>query len=493
MLLDYDLCSIQEARHVAQKARQAQKLFAQFSQEEVDRIVKAMALAGEANAEWLARMAADETKFGVFEDKITKNIFASRHVYEYIKDMQTVGVIREDKISKVAEIAAPVGVVMGIVPSTNPTSTVIYKCLIAIKSRNAMVISPHPSAARCTYAAAQVMHEAAVQAGAPEGIIGSLNKITMQATDTLMKSNDIDVILATGGSAMVKAAYSSGKPAFGVGPGNVPAFIERSADIPHAVKCIMDSKTFDNGTICASEQAVVVEEAVRDQVVEELKRQGAYFMTEQETRQVSQHLFTPRGMNPSFVGRTALVVAEKAGLKVPAGTRVLVGEQAGVGKNYPLSHEKLTTVLGFYVEKDWHAACQRCMQLLEEEGIGHSLVIHSQNEEVIREFALKKPVFRILVNTPSALGGIGYTTGLAPALTLGCGTWGGSSTSDNVTPLHLINIKRLAYGIKEYSPGAGKGQSDKLQGGSHCPSGSAVQAADIEKIVRQVLAKIQHQ
>lgn len=488
MLLDYDLSSIQEARNLARKARETQKAFADFSQEEVNRIVKAMAEAGEANAEWLARMAVDETKFGVFKDKITKNIFASRHVYEYIKDMKTVGIIREDQADKVIEIVAPMGVVMGIVPSTNPTSTVIYKCLIALKSRNAIVISPHPTAARCTYAATQVMHEAAVKAGAPEGIIGCLNKITMRATDTLMKSEDIDVILATGGSAMVKAAYSSGKPAYGVGPGNVPAFIEQSADIAQAVSCILNSKTFDNGTICASEQAVVVEEAIRDQVVAEFKKQGAYFMTPQETEQASRLLFASRGMNSAFVGRSAMVVAEKAGLKVPQGTRVLVGEQAGVGKDYPLSHEKLTTVLGFYVEKDWHAACQRCIQLLEEEGVGHSLVIHSQNEEIIREFALKKPVFRILVNTPSALGGIGYTTGLAPALTLGCGTWGGSSTSDNVTPLHLINIKRLAYGIREYTPDACCRHS-----GQNSPGADTISAGEIESIVRDVLAKLQNQ
>ncbi|MFZ5643452.1 MAG: acetaldehyde dehydrogenase (acetylating) [Bacillota bacterium] len=485
MLLDYDLSSIQEARNLAQKARDAQKAFAEFSQEEVDKIVASMAEAGESNAEWLARMAVDETKFGVFEDKITKNIFASRHVHEYIREMKTVGVISEDKVRKVVEIAAPVGVVMGIVPSTNPTSTVIYKCLISLKSRNAIVISPHPSASRCTYAAAQLMHEAAVKAGAPEGIIGCLGKITMQATDALMKSDNIDVILATGGSAMVKAAYSSGKPAFGVGPGNVPAFIERSADIEHAVSCIMASKTFDNGTICASEQAIVVEEAVRDRVIEELKKQGAYFMSPEETEKVARCIFTPRGMNPLFVGRSAAVVSEKCGIKAPPGTRVLIGEQAGVGKNYPLSHEKLTTVLGFYVEKDWHAACQRCIQLLDEEGIGHSLVIHSRDEEIIKEFALKKPVFRILVNTPSALGGIGYSTGLAPALTLGCGTWGGSSTSDNVTPLHLINIKRLAYGIREYagsSRNPGQGRTSTVEG--------TVFAGEIESIVLQVLNRL---
>jgi acetaldehyde dehydrogenase (acetylating) len=480
-MLDYDLSSVQEARDLARKAREAQKAYARFSQEEVDRVIKAMVDAALSNAEWLARMAVDETRFGVFEDKITKNRFASENVYNYIKDMKTVGVINEDPKNKVIEIAAPMGVVMGIIPSTNPTSTVIYKCLIALKGRNAIVISPHPSASRCTYAAALVMQKAAVKAGAPEGIIGCLSKITMAATNELMKHEDIAVILATGGSAMVKAAYSSGKPAYGVGPGNVPAFIERSADIPRAVQRIIASKTFDNGTICASEQSIVVEECVKEKVIAELKARGAYFMTPEEIKKVAAALFTGGGMNPALVGKNAQFIADKVGLEIPEGTRVLIGEQEGVGKEYPLSREKLTAVLGFYTEPDWHAACERCIQLLEYEGIGHTLVIHSTNEEIIKEFALKKPVFRILVNTPSALGGIGYTTGLAPALTLGCGTWGGSSTSDNVTPMHLINIKRLAYGIKEHGDKAAQ---------QVAPGENEMSPDYIARIVRQVLAQM---
>lgn len=460
-MLDYDLRSIQEARNLARTAREAQKIYARFSQEEVDRVVKAMAEAALENAEWLARMAVDETRLGVFQDKIIKNRFAAEDVYNYIRDMKTVGIIDEDHRRKVTEIAAPMGTVMGIIPSTNPTSTVIYKCLIALKAGNGIVISPHPSAARCTYAAAEVVHKAAVLAGAPEGIIGCLSKNTMAATQELMKHEDIAIILATGGSAMVKAAYSSGKPAYGVGPGNVPAFIERSADIPHAVQCILASKTFDNGTICASEQSVIVEECIREKVIAELKAQGAYFMTPEESGKVSAALFTPYGMNAALMGKNANFIAEKAGLKIPGGTKVLIGEQNDVGKDSPLSREKLTTVLGFYTEKDWHTACERCIQLLEYEGLGHTLVIHSNDREVIREFALKKPVFRILVNTPSALGAIGYSTGLAPALTLGCGTWGGSSTSDNITPLHLINRKRLAYGIREYSRNAAANAATK--------------------------------
>jgi len=479
MPFDYDLISIQEARDAARKAKAAQQVFAEFPQEKIDLIIKAMAEAGNANAEWLAKMAVDETKFGVFEDKVTKNTFAATDVYNYIKDMKTVGVIKEDAEKKILEVGAPVGVIMGIVPSTNPTSTVIYKALISLKSGNAIVFSPHPSASRCTFAAAQVMHEAAVKAGAPEGIVGCLSKTTMAATEELMHHDDTAVILATGGSAMVKAAYSAGKPAYGVGPGNVPVFIERTADIRQAVADVIGSKTFDNGTICASEQAVIADEPIKDQVIAEMEAQGAYFLDREEVKLVTRAVMTARGgMNPALVGKSAKVVADKAGIKVSEGTRVLVAPLEGYGPNYPLSYEKLTTVLGFYTAKDWHEACLLSIELLKLGGIGHSFVIHTQDEQVAREF-IKKPVFRILVNTPSSLGAIGYTTGLAPSLTLGCGTWGGSSTSDNVTPLHLINIKRQAYGLKQV-----------MGGQAELPETGRLSSADIAEVVRAVLAKI---
>jgi acetaldehyde dehydrogenase (acetylating) len=273
----------------------------------------------------------------------------------------------------------------------------------------------------------------------------------MEATNELMKCNEIALIIATGGSAMVKAAYSAGKPALGVGPGNVPAYIEKSANIAKAVKNIMASKTFDNGTICASEQSVIVEECIREQVIEEFRRQGGYFMTPAETEQVAKKLFV-RGsaMNAKMVGRSAEVIASSAGVAIPAGTKVLLGEQNGVGEGYPLSYEKLTTVLAFYTVQDWHQACDLCIALLNNGGVGHSLSIHTENPEMAIKFA-EKPVFRILVNTASSQGGVGASTGLSPAFTLGCGTWGGSATSDNVTPLHLINIKRIAYGIKDFT------------------------------------------
>lgn len=480
MPLDYDLSSIQEARDLSRKAKAAQQVLAEFSEEKINQIIAAMAEAGKSNAEWLARMAVDETKFGVFEDKVTKNIFASNNVYNYIKDMKTVGVLKDDKERKLLEFAVPVGVIMGIVPSTNPTSTTIYKSLIALKSGNGIVFSPHPGAARCTFAAAQVMHEAAVKAGAPEGIIGCLTKTTMAATNELMHHDDIAVILATGGSAMVRAAYSAGKPAYGVGPGNVPAFIERTADIKQAVADIIASKTFDNGTICASEQAIIVDEPIKDKVMAELSLQGGHILAPDEVAKVSRVVMNPRGgMNPAMVGKSALVIANKAGISVPEGTRVLIAPLQGYGPDYPLSHEKLTTVLGFYTAQDWHDACLLSIELLKLGGIGHSFVIHTQDESIAREF-IRKPVFRILVNTPSALGAIGYTTGLAPSLTLGCGTWGGSSTSDNVTPLHLINIKRLAYGLTKATPVSAKAAPEvKLS------------SEDIAAVVKAVISQLQ--
>lgn len=448
MALDTDLESIQEARDAVRRAAEARAKLASFSQEQVDRIVARMADAGRAHARALAKLAVEETGFGVYEDKVTKNLFASERVYEAIRDLRTVGVIRCDESRKVAEIAEPAGVIVALVPSTNPTSTVIYKSLISLKSRNPIVFSPHPSACRCSCQAAQVMADAAAAAGAPRGAIQCLVHPTKQATDELMHHPDTALILATGGSAMVKAAYSAGKPAYGVGPGNVPAFIERTADIKRAVADVFLSKTFDNGTICASEQAIVTESVIEDKVLEEIKRQGGYLLTDSEAAALSKMVVTSAGgINPAIVGRSAATIAKMAGLAVPDGTRVLVARLSGVGPQYPLSREKLSPILAFYVEPDWQAACERCIEILKFGGVGHTLVIHSRNPVVIREFAMKKPVFRILVNTPSSQGAIGATTGLEPALTLGCGTWGGSITADNVGPLHLVNVKRVAYGL----------------------------------------------
>lgn len=444
---DLDLRSIQEARDLARKGAAAAKQMAGYTSEQIDRILKSMVEAAREHAACLGKMAVEETGFGKALDKAYKNHAASVLLYEDIKDMKTVGIISEDPEKKILEVAAPAGLIMGIVPSTNPTSTVIYKSMIAIKAGNAIVFSPHPSAAKCTLKAAEVMREAAIKAGAPEGVIGCVSMPTMAATNELMHCKEVALIIATGGPGMVKAAYSAGKPAIGVGAGNSPAYIERSADVKAAVDAIMASKTFDNGTICASEQSIICETCNRQQVVDELKRQGAYFMTREETEKVCRLLFkNGHAMNAKFVGRTPDVIAQAAGISIPMGTRVLIGEQDGVGEGYPLSYEKLTTVLAFYTVEDWKQACELSMQLLQN-GIGHTMSLHTQNEDIVRKFAVK-PASRILVNTGGSMGGTGISTGLNVAFTLGCGTCGGSSVSENVSPLNLINVKKVAYGLK---------------------------------------------
>ncbi len=452
---DADLLSIQQARSLAARARAAQKTLAGFSQEQVDRIVDAMAAAAREHAERLARLAHEETGFGSVKDKTKKNLFSAVDVHAYIRPLRTVGVLREDRERRVVEIAEPMGVVAAVVPSTNPTSTAIYKALIAIKARNACVMSPHPSAKGCIQETVRVMHGRAVAAGMPADALLCMTEVSIEGTQELMRARDTGVILATGGIGLVRAAYSSGKPAYGVGPGNVPAYIEKTADVPAAVRHVVDGKTFDNGTLCSSEQSVVCDEPIKDQVVAELKKNGAYFLSETEAQAVARVVVTPQRLaNPEIVGKPAPFIAEKAGIKVPPETRVLVAPLAGVGRDHPLSIEKLCPVLAFYVVKDWHEGCERVLQLLRYGGTGHTMAIHSKDDAVIREFALKKPVFRIVANTQSSMGATGYTTGLAPSMSLGCGAYAGNITSDNITPLHLINIKRLAYELPRDRPAA---------------------------------------
>lgn len=448
--MDYDLRSIQEVRDLTRLGQIATEQIATYTEEQIDKILRNMVKVAEEHVVDLAKMAVEETGFGKVRDKAYKNHMASGLLYEAIKDMKTVGVIHEDPESRIIEIAEPVGLLMGIVPSTNPTSTAIFKSIIALKSRNAIIFSPHPSAAKCTRRAAELMYEAAVAAGAPANIIGCISMPSMQATDELMHSKEVKMIIATGGPGMVKASYSAGKPALGVGAGNSPAYIERSAIVPQAVRNIMASKTFDYGTICASEQSIICEEVNRDAVVAEFKKQGGYFMTKEETDKVCGLLFkNGHAMNAKFVGRSPFKIAVAAGFTVPENTRVLIGEQHGVGEGNPLSFEKLTTVLGFYTVRDWHEACELSIKLLQN-GIGHTMSLHTEDRNIVNEFSVK-PASRILVNTGSSQGGTGASTGLIPSFTLGCGTWGGSSVSENVTPLHLINIKKVAYGLKDCS------------------------------------------
>ena len=485
MELDRDLASVQEARNLLKAARAAQEALKEYSREQIDAIVKAMKEAGEAEACRLGALAVEETGMGRYEDKCFKNYFASHHVYEYIKDMKTVGIVRKDEAAKLWEIAEPVGVIAGIVPTTNPTSTTIFKSLCALKARNAIVFSPHPSAVRCTAEAARVMNQAAVAAGAPPNVVGCLTNVSLEATQELMKNPITSIILATGGSALVRAAYSSGKPALGVGPGNVPAFVERTADIANAAACIVKGKSFDNGTICASEQAVVAETCIAEELIGHLKRNGAHFLEPDEVAKVSAVVMLPNhGVNPRVVGKDPQFIGQLAGVPVPAHAKCLVAPLAGVGPQYPLSYEKLSTVLAFYRVQDWHEGCERCLQLLAIGGIGHSLAIHSNNEAVITEFALKKPIFRMLVNTPAALGGVGATTSLAPSFTLGCGTWGGSSISENLTPMHLINTKRVAWhtGMPD-----GPAVQPQAVASSASPAGAGPDPRLVQAVVEEVL------
>jgi acetaldehyde dehydrogenase (acetylating) len=445
---DRDLASIAEARALARRAKQAWLELAEFSQERIDAIVDAMAAAATPQAEAFARLAVDETGYGVVEDKIQKNLFSSQKVYDFIKAMKTVGVIARHEDRRVVEIAEPFGVIAAIIPTTNPTSTAIYKILIAVKARCTIVISPHPQAVRCITRVAEVMEDAARRAGAPAGTINWMTAVTIEGTQELMKQRDVAVILATGGMGLVRAAYSAGKPAYGVGPGNAPAFIERTANVKKAVHDIVTGKTFDNGVLCSSENSVVVDEPVAADVKREFQAQGGHFLNKAEMDAVARMLVTPQRLpNPALVGKTALHIAEKCGVTVPSGTRVLLAELDGVGRDYPLSIEKLCPLLSYYVVRDWREGCERCKQILRYGGMGHTMSIHSQNEQVILDFGLHKPAFRIVVNSPTTHGSVGLSTGLDPAMTLGCGGYGGNITSDNISPRHLLNIKRLAYEV----------------------------------------------
>ena len=448
-LRDRDLISIQEARELVARAVAAQKKFSAFSQEQVDAVVEACAKAAADNAEALARIAVEETGYGNVPDKIIKNTLAAVEVPRAIRAMRTVGVLREDREKGIVEVASPVGVVAAVIPCTNPTSTAIYKTLISIKAQNAIVLSPHPAAIKCICQAAALLDRAALSVGAPEGLINCMQHTTLEGTRELMRQYDVGVILATGGTGLVRAAYSSGKPAYGVGPGNVPAFIERTADVRKAVADIIAGKTFDYGTICSSEQAIVAEEPVSELALEECRRQGAYFLSPEEMEKVGRLLILPGTHTPNtkIVGRPATVIAEMAGITVRPATRVLIArlEPEQVGREFPLSAEKLSPILAFYTAPNLAAGIALCRRLLEFGGLGHTCSIHSQNRAAILEFGAAMPAFRVVVNSAAVHGSIGYSTNLFPAMTLGCGAPGGNITSDNIGPQHLMNIKRIAW------------------------------------------------
>lgn len=443
--MDQDLRSIQEARTLLAQARQAQARFERATQEQVDRVVAAMVEAGAREAERLARLAHEETGFGRVESKTTKNLFATRVLAERMAGMKTVGVVRKCENDTIWEIAAPMGVVAALVPSTNPTSTAMYKAIIAAKARCGIVMSPHPRARRCTAEALRVVAEGAYAAGAPQGLFGCLTEVSLGGTNALLESPDTDVILATGGGAMVRAAYSKGKPAYGVGSGNVPVYVDRSANLAKAAADILTGTSFDWGTLCSTERSVVADLPIKARLVEEMKQRGAYFLNEREKDLLRRLLFKDGHFNTEQVGQSPERIAQMAGFTAPAGARALVAEVERVGREEPLSMETLSPILSFYTADGWEAGCKRCIDVLGFGGIGHTLALHATNERVIEAFALEKPSMRIVVNTVAALGSVGYTNRLFPAMTLGPGTVGGSITSDNISPLHLINIKRLAF------------------------------------------------
>jgi len=429
------------------QARTAAVVFAQFTQEDVDRIVKPMVLAGLEQAQHLARLAVEETRFGVMEDKVIKNMVATEFAYNYIKDKRTVGIIRELPERNLVEMAEPIGVIFAITPITNPTSTVLFKCIIAIKTRNAVIFSPHPKAWRCCSEAVKIMYETALKHGAPEGVFSCLDSHTMQDNAYLMRHKDVSLIGVTGGTGAVRAAYSSGKPALGVGPGNTPVYIEKTADLNTAVVDIIVSKTFDNGTICASEQTAVIDDDIFDLVLKKFAELGAHVCNEKETELLTRAVIDPMTgcMQPMAVGQKATDIARFTGLSVKPSTKLLIAQIQGVGRDYPLSVEKLFPVLSVYRAKSVDEALRVCVDLNHAGGLGHTAVIFSRNDEVIRKFGEAMNAGRIIVNSPGSVGAVGGVyNDLVPTFSFGCGTGGGNSTTDNVNIYHYLNIKRLA-------------------------------------------------
>lgn len=490
--MDQDLCSIQEVRDLVQQARKAQRAMERMTQGELDKITAAISSAAAAEAGRLAGVAVEETGFGLKADKEIKNRFAAVTLYDAIKDEKTHGILAQDREKRTIDIGVPVGIVAGLVPSTNPTSTVIYKSMICMKAGNPIIFSPHPSAVKCILETVEVVRRAAEAAGAPKGAIACITTPTLEATNALMRHDHTRLILATGGGAMVKAAYSSGTPAIGVGAGNGPAYIHHTANVRLAVKRILDSKTFDNGTICASEQSIICDEDMVPAVRAEMEKQGAYFLNESEREKLGRYILRANGtMNPEIVGRSVETIARLAGLTdVPATARVLVAAEDGVGRGHPYSNEKLAPILAFYTGTDYKDVCEKVCTILRYEGAGHTFSMHTKNDEMVDYFAKRVPASRIMVNTPSALGGIGGTTGLMPALTLGCGAVGGSATSENVGPMQLLNTRKVAYGLKELEdirdsvPDCSDGIC-RVRGGD-------LSTADVEDIVRAIMARLQN-
>lgn len=472
----------EELNQMVKRANDAQHEYSSFTQEKVDEIVACVAQNAYEASEKLARMAVEETGMGIAEHKKIKNELASLGVYEAIKNEKTVGIIHEDRKNKIIEIAEPFGVIACIIPTTNPTSTAIFKTLIALKTRNAVVVSPHPNAVNCTIEALKICNEAAIKAGAPPGLIHWITQPSLEKTNGLMKHRNVHLILATGGTGLVRAAYSSGKPAYGVGPGNVPVYLDKTCDVFQSVKKIVESKTFDNGTICATEQAVVVHKNIKSITIRELKRNGAHFLNDTEREKVARIISpSPGKLNPDIVGKSAREIAGMAGIDIPDHTKLIIAEETKIGKDVPFSIEKLAPIFSLYTASDEKEAIRICNELLNIGGRGHSFAIHSGDDGLVRRFSLQVPVSRILVNTHASVGAAGGTTGLVPSFTLGCGSYGGNITSDNITAKHLINIKRIAYETKKI---------DIPSPGEMAINDGDTNAPNIDVIIEQVLKQL---
>lgn len=448
-IIDNDLLSMQEARILVENAREAQKKLATFPQEKLDEIVERMTEEIEKHLKELAKMSNEETEYGKWEDKYTKNRFVCEYLKNRLKNMNCVGIINEDKMNKTMDVGVPMGVIIAFCPSTSPVSTTIYKALIAIKSGNAIIFSPHPRAKNTISKTVDILIRAAEGVGLPEGAIAYLHTVTKSGSLELMNHRDTSLIMNTGVSEMLHAAYKSGKPVIYGGNGNGPAFIERTADIEKAAKDIISSKNFDYGVVSAAEQSIVVDSCIVAEVTQEIQKNGGYFMTDEEAEKLVNIFFYKDGSpDLEMIGKSPQFLAKKAGFSIPEDVKVLISKQKFVSQKNPYSKEKLSPVLAFYIEDDWMHACEKCIELLLSERQGHTLIIHSKDEEVIRQFALKKPVGRVLVNTPGTFGSMGATTNLFPSMTLGSGSAGQGMTSDNVSPMNLIYVRKVGYGVR---------------------------------------------
>ncbi len=443
--MDSDLVALQGVRDAVKAAHQAQKAYAKFTQEQVDRVCEAMVEAGWRDSRYLAELAVEETGMGRADSKHLKNFVGLRLTWDNIKSLKTCGIVKRDDDRRIYELVDPFGVVAAIVPTTNPTSTAMFKILIALKTRNAIVISPHPRAVKCTHESARILHEAAVRAGAPEGLIQSLKTVSLDATQALMRHPQVDLILATGGALLVHAAYSAGKPAYGVGPGNVPVLIHPSADVEHAVACIVASQTFDNGTICSSEQSVVCDRAIAPRVLAEFARQKAHVATPAEVAKLEKVVTKGKTMNPEVVGKYPWQIAQMAGFELARDTTVIIAPYDKVGPAFPLSYEILAPILSFYAEDGADKCKARCLEVLRFEGLGHTFGIHTTDEAAVWEYAREMPVYRFHVNAPTTQASVGFAVKIEPSMTLGCGSPGGNITGDNITARHLLCTKRIAF------------------------------------------------